>query len=355
MNEKLPNVVSVIGCPRSGTTLMQAQLARHFDLSAISETHYIFLFSKYLWLWRNLKDKKNRLGLIKALQDFTKIRWGIISGYNLEKVRQISILESIEKVEQLADGSGDYKNLINDIYRVHAKIKGSAGVIEKFSYYSPVDIEFLSTLLPETKFIHVIRDGRDVSLSWRKTWFGPKSVLKSALLWQKHVTLYADWGRRNPSRYLEINFSDIIENEYEVLDEISKFIRMPLQESSFKNNNVFAVLAEKEHYKKSKSSPDKEFQLKWPLEMEEKHKKLFMKVAGRSLTKYGFEDLMLKDDKQTIFVFAWEILKEIKEFFFGKITWKRRAFSIFPLVIKISQILNISLYQTLSLKKKNNR
>ena len=41
-------------------------------------------------------------------------------------------------------------------------------------------MSLIHDLLPETRFVHIIRDGRDVALSTRDLWFGPDSVEEAA-------------------------------------------------------------------------------------------------------------------------------------------------------------------------------
>ena len=46
-----------------------------------------------------------------------------------------------------------------------------------------------SLLLPEVHFIHIIRDGRDVAVSLRKTWFAPsQDIAALARYWMRIVT-----------------------------------------------------------------------------------------------------------------------------------------------------------------------
>lgn len=350
MDKKSLKLVAVIGCPRSGTTLMQAQLSRRFCLKAIAETHFISLFSKFLFLWGSCRTVNSRKRLLDAIQEFTKVRWGIISGYNKEKVRQMTLLSTLEKTEVLAGESHSYQMLLQNVFFHHARDYHVDGVIEKFSYYNAVDVEYLASLFPEMKFIHVIRDGRDVSLSWRKTWFGPKTVRKSAELWQDHVKCYSEWGKHNQDRYIEVQFQDLIEDEDRVIHTLSNFIGLQLKDASFDNNKLFDILAEKKHYENSKYAPDKSYKSRWPEEMSEKERLVFENVAADAMTQYSFFG---QEGKRETKRKIKEYGIELKDYLFGSTTWKRRMMLVLPIVIWLAQLNGLSVYNMLSKFKKD--
>lgn len=49
------------------------------------------------------------------------------------------------------------------------------------------DIDTLREIFPAARFIHIVRDGRDVSLSLLKANFGPRTIYGAATYWQKCV------------------------------------------------------------------------------------------------------------------------------------------------------------------------
>ncbi|MBA3474240.1 MAG: sulfotransferase, partial [Rubrobacter sp.] len=53
---------------------------------------------------------------------------------------------------------------------------------EMLPYVDRMDL--IQDLLPEARFIHVVRDGRDVALSSMGLWFGPDSIEEAARRWR---------------------------------------------------------------------------------------------------------------------------------------------------------------------------
>ncbi len=80
-------------------------------------------------------------------------------------------------------------------------------------------MERLLTLFPGAKFIHVIRDGRDVAISRRKLGWTTsitndplRELLFNALDWEKTVKYGRHCGDRLGKNYMEIRYEDIIYN-----------------------------------------------------------------------------------------------------------------------------------------------
>ena len=52
--------VIMVGAPRSGTYWVVDLLKSRFGIELPSETHFIPLFHRYLWLWGDLSRRNNR-------------------------------------------------------------------------------------------------------------------------------------------------------------------------------------------------------------------------------------------------------------------------------------------------------
>ena len=110
-------------------------------------------------------------------------------------------------------------------YRLYAARMNKPRWGDKTPVYA-LHIATLSRLLPEARFIHIVRDGRDSCLSWRKTWFSPGDDLRTlARHWRDWVMAGRQQGRGN-SAYLEIRYEDLIADASAVLQTICRFIEL---------------------------------------------------------------------------------------------------------------------------------
>lgn len=87
-------------------------------------------------------------------------------------------------------------------------------------------LEAIQRLLPELHVVHIVRDGRDVCLSWRRTWFRPSDQMRElAAEWQRFVLAGRLQGERC-SAYLEVRFEELVRAPEPVLRSICDFLAL---------------------------------------------------------------------------------------------------------------------------------
>lgn len=89
------------------------------------------------------------------------------------------------------------------------------------------NIDLLRTLFPNSRVIHIIRDPRDVALSYHKTW--GKSLFWAAEKWRRAMKLTEDKGYATESWYLEVQYENLLNETERVLKKICKFIELPFE------------------------------------------------------------------------------------------------------------------------------
>ncbi len=95
-------------------------------------------------------------------------------------------------------------------YRAYAQERGKSCWGDKTPRYVE-SIPLLVRLFPEAKFVHQVRDGRNVALSYADVPFGPKNVGKAAKLWARRVVAGIRDGRPlGPTRYKELRYEDLV-------------------------------------------------------------------------------------------------------------------------------------------------
>jgi hypothetical protein len=169
-------------------------------------------------------------------------------------------------------------------------------------------MELIHQLLPEASFVHIIRDGRDVALSLKRVWFGPKTVGDAAVWWADAVRAGRDQGSRLP-RYLEIRFEDLVRDTETALRGVCQFLRLSwdsamldyhkraaerMQETnrphwvpSISKTIHTAELAEMFHL--TTKTPQASQVGRWKLEMTDNERRAFEAIAGDLLAALGYE------------------------------------------------------------------
>src|SRR5205809_595320 len=78
---------------------------------------------------------------------------------------------------------------------------------------------------PESRFVHLIRDGRDVGLSIREMSWGPSKMPALAEFWAKRIrTGRSEGARLGGARYLELRYEDLVEGPVRELRRVCAFL-----------------------------------------------------------------------------------------------------------------------------------
>jgi hypothetical protein len=192
--------VFIVGCARSGTTLLQRIVNAHPHIAVVNETHWI---ARYFEKRRGLTPEGFVTPeLIPKLLEFHKFPKMKVGREELER-----LIDSDEPVS--------YPSFVSAIFDLYGQRKGKSLVGDKTGSYV-LNLPTLHGLWPKAKFVHIIRDGRDVCLSilnWKKaqvaagrlaTWT-EAPVLTTALWWQQRVSLGREDGSAlGPELYYEI-------------------------------------------------------------------------------------------------------------------------------------------------------
>ena len=95
-----------------------------------------------------------------------------------------------------------YAEAIAAAYKAYARVHGKTRWGDKTPRYIE-HIPLLARLFPTARFVHLVRDGRNVALSYAGVPFGPNTVAQAAALWARRVAAGIRDGRAlDAGRYL---------------------------------------------------------------------------------------------------------------------------------------------------------
>lgn len=145
----------IVGCPRSGTTLVQAMLARHPDVATLPETAFFeHLYGELHWRWGDHGVSRRPRRAIEL--GFARRTGRRVLGRLQGKLGGDGAMVPL----RLAGCIERFVGLLDD----HASAAGRTMWIEK----TPNHLLYIPEIerhVPEACFVHVIRDGLDVVAS----------------------------------------------------------------------------------------------------------------------------------------------------------------------------------------------
>jgi hypothetical protein len=111
-------------------------------------------------------------------------------------------------------------------YRLYAARFGKARGGDKTTVYCTA-MPDVQRVLPEARFIHVIRDGRDVAVSIRPLWFSPGTDIATIALDWRHRVNTARRHAATISHYLEVRYENLVRSPRQELRRICEFVELP--------------------------------------------------------------------------------------------------------------------------------
>jgi hypothetical protein len=159
----------VVGCSRSGTTLVRAMLDAHPLLAVPPESHFAI---------------EPRLRLRRD-------RWFRLWGIDAPDVRGLDVADAVRAV-----------------FAAYAAAQGKPRYADKTPHYVS-HLPLLAQRFPEARFVHVVRDGRDVALSLLEVPWGPDTIEGAALHWRRRV-LEGRAAALPPDRYRELRYEALV-------------------------------------------------------------------------------------------------------------------------------------------------
>lgn len=283
--------VFVVGCPRSGTYLLSLILSSEFGLAMPVETHFIPLFAPLLPLFGSLERRANRQRLLDCIYGFLAL-WTPRSERDRDAatIRRYSLLATREASSAIVDATRDYPGMVRALFTHQARCAGADGWGDKSAFFRHLSLDRATAMLPDARIVHVVRDGRDVSLSWLGIWTGPVNLAQAAATWREHVEAKCAWGARHPTRYLELRYEDLLAEPQASLRRLAEFLgRAPRHGTlAFHDSELAATLAGGAPHAKVSEPLDPLNRDKWRTRMSLADQQLFEWVAGETLARCGY-------------------------------------------------------------------
>ncbi len=187
----------------------------------------------------------------------------------------------------------EYSGLINAFFSSYAELKGKASWGDK-DPGNMVRIDQLNRWFPDSRFIHIIRDGRDACLSHLEQTFGFNNLLACAEAWREEVQWVRRIGALLGDRYHELKYEDLVADTETVLRRICAHLQVDYSDSMllYHENVGGSIPAEKRHiWPMLDKPPQKDLAGRWKVRLSEGERICFEKRAGRVLREMSYETL----------------------------------------------------------------
>lgn len=268
----------VVGCAKSGTTMLRAMLDSHPALSVPPESYFVATLAEHPRRFSPW-DPTARHELIAYLADQRWFRrWGL----------SVAAMEAAFERHAPAD----LADAIRCVFALYAEQHGKSRYGDKTPAYVFAMPE-IAAMLPEARFVHLVRDGRDVSLSLTSKKFAPDDVPRASLFWRQRVLA----GRRSgaklgPARYLEVRYEDLVDDPEAWMNEICRFVDLTFDPAMLRyherSDEVLAGVMRRKQHANIARPPVKGLR-DWRTQMASDDVVLVEALAGDLLHELGYE------------------------------------------------------------------
>lgn len=245
MNNKIKDRIFLIGCPRSGTTLLQSLLAANSHIFSFPETH----------LFEYLFYNKKLLSILGIANWRARSRWN----------RFLAEIGHREMQTRLPK----FSILVRQFSRTYIDVLDMLTVDEKKTVWvekTPGHLHFveqIEKLVKDVKFVHIIRNGVDVIASlyevtrnYPEVWGGTGwSIEECILRWRQDMQLSRMYSTRK--NHALISYEDLVAEPSSVLVNLCNFINVPFEEKMLLNYSIVSkqVVLDNEPWKAMTNQP----------------------------------------------------------------------------------------------------
>lgn len=204
----------LVGCSRSGTTLLQALIDSHPNIAIPPESHFYVRFGPIVHTYGDLSQASNRRRLIEAV---------LADAF----IRQWRLDVNAAAVEQRLRRHS-FVGIVETLFSIYAEREGA----NRWGDKTPEHIRHLREIrrdFPGAKLIHLVRDGRDVAEAMRRMIFYPVTAYGVARVWRDEIRHWADFcATEGDADTLVVRYEDLVTRPEDVVATIFRFLDEPV-------------------------------------------------------------------------------------------------------------------------------
>ncbi|NKB65277.1 MAG: hypothetical protein GKR95_25315 [Gammaproteobacteria bacterium] len=270
----------VLGAARSGTTMFRLMLNRHPRLAIPFESHFMMGMLRELPFDRPLLGSETERFIQLVITEKNFASWHL-------SPRQVR-----DKIESMSPGM--MSDLIDALFRMEIADTGKPRWGDKTPMYYTC-WRPLMNLFPNSRVIHIIRDGRDVCQSLEKLdWHGPTNQDR-AKYWRDRVEIaYQAQAEFGTDRQYIVRYEDLVTDTRATLINVCEFLEEsyePSMMSFFEDASDHMSDIDGDIHRKVHRQPSEQDIYRWRHNMSTSSQQQFEMIAGCALRQMNYECL----------------------------------------------------------------
>lgn len=222
----------IVGSGRSGTTLLRLMLSGHSRLHVSPETWFIEQLVAELPIGSPLTPAQQETAI------------GIMTGHY--RWADLGISGARLRSEISAVSTPTLRDITDCVYRCLASDAHKERIGDKTPLYVQI-LPQLAELYPDAQFIHLLRDGRDVALSFMDAHWEFRCYDGVRFEWTAAVRAARSFGSKaGPESWMEIRYEDLVKNPEPVLRQLCAFLGETFEPAMLDSSARTSLVPERE-------------------------------------------------------------------------------------------------------------
>ncbi len=269
----------VLGCPRSGTTLLQAMLHSHPRIAIPPENRFVLPAYWQRGRFGSLAEPANRRALAEWIVDRRE-----------SKFRDFGV-DRDAVVAAIVDGPPTLGSALAAVFEAFAaRFDKPRWGDKRPAYYQ--DVGAIRRLFPDAQFVHLVRDGRSCVASLKRVPWWDLGTDAALATWTEAI----DYGRAAarrlpPGTWHELTFERLVTDPEPELRGLCSFLGEEYDGAMLHPQQVAAQVAppRKHWHQRLEGALDPGRITSWSDGLEPAERDLIQYVAGERLARYGYD------------------------------------------------------------------
>jgi hypothetical protein len=273
----------IVGSGRSGNTLLRRILYAHPSIHIPPET---YILGQCIRIFRRYR--------MMTWQDLTYL---ILSRFEYHPefgTFQMSLRPLAEQLLNTPKANRSLAYMLNSFYQYVAKTQGKEGA--RWGDKTPLNTFYLERILgvfPDAQFIHIVRDGCDVAVSYYQSGFY-KDIFSAADRWLASVKAAKLFTKRHPQSVLEIRYEDLVSQSEVTVKKVCNFLEIEFHQSMLESRSLVGEMGDvpmREHHRQAMNPISTSNIGKGRQHLTEEEKYLLHQKIGEYLLQLGYPPL----------------------------------------------------------------
>lgn len=243
MNPEINNRIFIVGCPRSGTTLLQSLITAHPEIASFPESYFFqSLKSPWPWgSWLGIASPKAKIRFNNLLREI---------GQEQKYLPKLSIFQS--------QYSSAFVKVLDTITRQQNK----SIWLEKTPQHL-LHVDLIEQQVKDAQFVHIQRNGEDVVASlydWAlkypdQSWSKLREIDRAIDLWIKYAE--ASRSHLHKPNHLLVSYEKLVAHPQIALIKICEFLSIDFEPAMLQQHKAASkkVVTKNEPWKAAVSEP----------------------------------------------------------------------------------------------------